>query len=161
MLMIRDDVTETLVRNLRRLMQSREINAHELAARAGMNPTAVYDILSGKARSPKLESVAKLAAALSVTPSALIEVPAASELRSDLEARFQKLAPEDQERVLMIATALWQARSESKHVQKAGQAFSVHPLQQTVELTRVRRVVEHVSSPTCNASIALRPPPFK
>jgi transcriptional regulator with XRE-family HTH domain len=104
--MSRDETTETLVRNLKRLMDLRGIKAPELAARAGMNPTAVYDIISGKARSPKLETVAKLATALSVTTSALIEAPAETALRNDLETIFGRLSPEDQERVLMIATAL-------------------------------------------------------
>lgn len=104
--MSRDDATETLVRNLKRLMELRGMNPHELAANAGMNPTAVYDIISGKARSPKLESVAKLAAALSVSTSALIEDPAETALREDLETIFQRLGHEDQERVLMIANAL-------------------------------------------------------
>ena len=104
--MARDTVTETLVRNLQRLMELRGTNAHELAARSGINPTGVYDILSGKARSPKLETLAKLAAALHVSPSALIETPPESRLREDLEAIFHQLAPADQERILMIATAL-------------------------------------------------------
>lgn len=109
--MARDDVTETLVRNLKRLMELRGVNAHELAAKAGLNPTAVYDIMSGKARSPKLETVAKLAAALSVSPSALIEPPATSQLRTDLDAIFQRLPAAEQERVLMIATALLAGRA--------------------------------------------------
>jgi transcriptional regulator with XRE-family HTH domain len=113
MLMIRDDVTATLVRNLQRLMNVRTINAHDLAARAGMNPTAVYDIISGKARSPKLETVAKLAAALNVTPSTLIEAPGASSMRNDIETIFALLSPEEQARIVTIAQALLTAQEQT------------------------------------------------
>lgn len=111
MLMIRDDVTEILVRNLKRLMAAQGMNPHTLAAAARVNQTAVYDIVSGKSRSPKIETVAKLAAALGTTVSTLIEEPGASDLRSDLEAIVQRLAHEEQERLLTIAQALLDAQA--------------------------------------------------
>lgn len=106
LLMVRDDLTEALVANLRSLMEARETNAHELAARANMNQTAVYDILSGKARSPKLETVKKLADALSVSVSALIEAPQAAGLRGDIQDVFDRLPEDEQRRLLAIARAL-------------------------------------------------------
>lgn len=110
MLMIRDDVTETLIGNLKRLMAAQGLNPHTLTAAAGTNPTAVYDILSGKSRSPKVETVAKLASALGTDVSTLIEEPGASALRSDLQAIARQLDHEEQERLLAIARALLDAQ---------------------------------------------------
>lgn len=111
MLMTRDDVTETLVRNIQRLMAAQGLNAHTLAQAAGTNPTAVYDIVKGKARSPKIETVAKLAAALGTSVSALIEEPSEAALRSDLSAVAQQLDQEDRDRLIEIARALLAAQA--------------------------------------------------
>lgn len=110
MLMIRDDVTAVLLENLRALMAARGLNAHTLADAAGMNPTAVYDILSGKARSPKLETVAKLADALGVATTRLIEEPTENELQAELRDMFDRLKAEDQMRMLAIGRALLEAQ---------------------------------------------------
>jgi DNA-binding Xre family transcriptional regulator len=58
-----------IVPNLRRLMAARGITARPLAKKAGLNETAVYDIMSGKVRSPRHDTLAKLAKALSVSVS--------------------------------------------------------------------------------------------
>jgi transcriptional regulator with XRE-family HTH domain len=109
--MMRDKLTETLIRNLQAFMAVRGLNAHELAARAGMNPTAVYDILSGKARSPKIETVAKLAGALGVAATTLIETPDEAILRAELHQVYDQLSPEEQQRLLTIAQALLSAQA--------------------------------------------------
>ena len=59
--------------NIEAAMARRGINPAELARRAGTNSTGVYDILSGKSRSPRLDTIAKIASALSVPISALFE----------------------------------------------------------------------------------------
>lgn len=110
--MSRDDATETMIRNLRRMMAAAGLNPHTLADRAGINPTGVYDILNGKARSPKLETVAKLAHALGTSVSGLIEDASEATLRSDLQAIALQLDHEEQERLLAIARALLDAQEK-------------------------------------------------
>ncbi len=47
-------------------MSAKGKNAAVLAREAGLNPTAVYDILSGKSRNPQIKTVEKIATALGV-----------------------------------------------------------------------------------------------
>jgi transcriptional regulator with XRE-family HTH domain len=115
MLMMRDKLTELLIRNMQALMALREVNAHELAARAGMNPTAVYDIVSGKARSPKIETVAKLAEALGVAPATLFEEPSEANLRAELQQVYARLSTEERYRLVAIAQALLGSQRVEPH----------------------------------------------
>jgi len=103
--MKRDDITETLVRNLKALMERRGLNAHELASRAGLNPTGVYDIISGKSRSPKVENVAKIAQALGVSAATLLQEPSDDALRDDILGMLAQLDRAEQERLLVTAQA--------------------------------------------------------
>jgi transcriptional regulator with XRE-family HTH domain len=109
--MDRDDITAALVANIQALMLRRGLNAHELASRAGLNPTGVYDIISGKSRSPKVENVAKIAKALGVRASQLLEPPTDDALKADLLGAFAQLPAEDQERLLTTARAWLAAKS--------------------------------------------------
>jgi SOS-response transcriptional repressor LexA len=56
--------TDVLVRRLEHRMQELDTNAAAVSRQAGLGPTAVHDILSGKNRSPSIETVRALAAAL-------------------------------------------------------------------------------------------------
>ena len=64
--------TPTLKLKLKALIDEKGINAARLAEMAGLNPTGVYDILSGKSASPRVETLEKIAQALKVAPSALL-----------------------------------------------------------------------------------------
>ncbi len=55
-------MSKTIIRNLKSLMHQRGMNARELALRSEVNPSFIYDILSGKSNNPssvKLQRVAK------------------------------------------------------------------------------------------------------
>ena len=54
----------TLARRLQVEIDTRGINAKELSTLAGLNETAVRDILKGRSRNPRSDTVEKLAAAL-------------------------------------------------------------------------------------------------
>lgn len=95
----------TVARNLAAVMEARQTNAAELARRAGINPTGVYDILSGKSRSPKIETLGKIAGALGVPIATLFEEAGEAELRSEISALFAQLPPEEQNRLLLTARA--------------------------------------------------------
>ncbi len=66
-------VDASLPEKLKSLMEANDLNAKKLAEIAGLNATGVYDILSGKSASPKVSTIEKIADALGVATSALIE----------------------------------------------------------------------------------------
>ncbi|MDD3183070.1 MAG: helix-turn-helix transcriptional regulator [Alphaproteobacteria bacterium] len=58
--------------NLRALLVHRKINPRALSLKAGLNATAVRDMLEGRARFPRYDTVESLAKALEVTPAQLM-----------------------------------------------------------------------------------------
>jgi len=60
------------VRNLRALMEQRGFNPRSLSLKAGLNPTAVRDMLEGRTKFPRYDTARALAAALGTTPVALM-----------------------------------------------------------------------------------------
>jgi transcriptional regulator with XRE-family HTH domain len=60
------------VRNLEALMERRNFNPRSLSLRAGLNATAVRDMLEGRSRFPRYDTVQSLAAALETTPALLM-----------------------------------------------------------------------------------------
>ena len=69
--MERDEAVLLVARNLEAAMTRKGMNAAEVARRAGINPTGVYDILSGKSRSPRLDTLNKIAQGLGMPLNAL------------------------------------------------------------------------------------------
>lgn len=94
-----------VARNLEALIQARDTNPAELARRAKINPTGVYDILSGKSRSPKVETLGKIAEALGVPVATLFEEANDAELRGEIVALFSQLPEVDRQRLVQIAQA--------------------------------------------------------
>jgi transcriptional regulator with XRE-family HTH domain len=122
------------VRNLRALMEKRGYNPRSLSLQAGLNATAVRDMLEGRSRFPRYDTVQALALALDTTPALLMgeegllnEVASAGfaqdlELLTEVIARLQevteeldrKLSPRD---FAAMATAIYkriQAGEERK-----------------------------------------------
>lgn len=62
-----------LARELEKRMQSADLTQKALALKAGLNETAVRDILTGKSRHPRHDTVQKLAAVLGISAADLIE----------------------------------------------------------------------------------------
>ncbi len=58
--------------NLRALLVHRKLNPRALSLKAGLNATAVRDMLEGRARYPRYDTVESLAKALEVTPAQLM-----------------------------------------------------------------------------------------
>lgn len=66
----------TWVNNLRRLMDEQGLNPRSLSLKAGLNATAVRDMLEGRSRFPRYDTTQALAEALGTTPAFLMgEVP--------------------------------------------------------------------------------------
>ena len=104
--MERDAVTETVAHNIVAAMEAREMNPASLARAAGINPTGVYDIMKGKSRSPKIETIQKLARALNLPVAMLFESRLALELRNELLDVAAQL-PEQEQRRLLSAAKSW------------------------------------------------------
>jgi len=60
------------IANLRLLMEARDLNPRSLSLKAGLNPTAVRDMLEGRTQFPRYDTVEALAASLGVTPAQLM-----------------------------------------------------------------------------------------
>lgn len=60
------------VRNLRELMEKRGFNPRSLSLKAGLNATAVRDMMEGRSRFPRYDTVMALATALDTTPALLM-----------------------------------------------------------------------------------------
>jgi hypothetical protein len=60
------------VRNLRRLMDEQKFNPRKLSLLAGLNATAVRDMIEGRSRFPRYDTVQALADVLGTTPALLM-----------------------------------------------------------------------------------------
>lgn len=95
-----------VARNIVALMKAKNLDAAKLARLSGLNPTGVYDILSGKSRSPKIETIGKIATGLGVPISAIFEEEQPSALRLDLITLFESL-PEERRQLLLDTARAW------------------------------------------------------
>ncbi len=97
----------TWVSNLRRLMDELGFNPRSLSLKAGLNATAVRDMLEGRSRFPRYDTAAALAQALNTTPAQLMSEPSAItadaknsisghnlELLTEIIARLQEVTGE-------------------------------------------------------------------
>lgn len=97
--------------NLRALMTARQLNPRSLSLKAGLNATAVRDMLEGRTRFPRYDTVMALAGALDVTPAELM-----SGISKDGEKRFaNKGLDEDLELLTEIIYRLQEVIEEYKH----------------------------------------------
>jgi len=60
------------VRNLRTMMEQQNYNPRSLSLKAGLNATAARDMLEGRSRFPRYDTVCALASALNTTPAVLM-----------------------------------------------------------------------------------------
>ena len=95
----------TVTANIQAIMERKNLSAPEVARRAGLNQTGVYDILSGKSRSPKIETLGKIAKALNVPVALLFEEPKETELRKEIMTLFSRLSDVEKNRLLLTAKA--------------------------------------------------------
>ena len=112
--MERDTLVKTVATNIETIMRAREMNASSLAAAAAVNPTGVYDILKGKSRSPRLDTIHKLAKALRVPVAYLFEDRSDSDVRDQIIEIFVQLPPADRQRLLQTARAWIQLEDDAR-----------------------------------------------
>lgn len=94
-----------VARNIEALMEQKGLDAAKLARLAGLNPTGIYDILSGKSRSPKIETIGKIARGLGVPVSYIFNEQPAN-VGDDLMLIFDQLSSDKRE-LLMQAARAW------------------------------------------------------
>lgn len=103
--MDREELGMMVAHNIQTAMDARGLNAAALAKLAKINPAGVYDILSGRSRSPRLDTVHKIAAALKLPIAELLEERNVSRLREDLLAALEEMPEQDRLRLLAVARA--------------------------------------------------------
>lgn len=91
--------------NIQAIMAERGTNSAELARDARLNSTGVYDIISGKSRNPRLDTIGKIANALRVPVAALFEERGAQDLREQILEAVAMLPEAERKRILMTARA--------------------------------------------------------
>lgn len=94
-----------VARNIEAIMDRKRLKAPEVARRAQINATGIYDILSGKSRSPKIETLGKIAKGLDVPVALLFEEPEEAELRREIITLFARLPDPEKNRLLLTARA--------------------------------------------------------
>lgn len=105
--MERLDIVQTVAANIEAIMGKRGFNAASLARAAALNRTAVYDIMKGKSRNPRLDTVVRLAAALNVPVARLFEARASLDDREEYLSVFERLPEQERKRLLQAAQALF------------------------------------------------------
>lgn len=104
--MERDALTMLVAQNIETIMAQKGLNAAEVARRLGTNPTLVYDILSGKSKNPRLDTLHKIAVkGLGVPVSSLLYEPKDSELDDELIRTFATMPSNERKRVLGMIQA--------------------------------------------------------
>jgi transcriptional regulator with XRE-family HTH domain len=95
-----------VARNIEAIMSQKGTNANAVAKRLGTNPTLLYDILSGKSKSPRLDTLHKIAViGLGVPVSALLMEPTEADLDQEVVQTFAMMPPDVRRRMLHMAQA--------------------------------------------------------
>lgn len=95
-----------VAQNIETIMSRKGMNAFAVAKRLGTNPTLLYDILSGKSKSPRLDTLHKIAViGLGVPVSALLVEPAEDDLDQEIVQTFAMMPPDVRRRMLHMAQA--------------------------------------------------------
>lgn len=110
--MERDAVSMLVAKNLEATMERKGTNPAEVARRSGLNPTGVYDILSGKSKSPRLDTLNRIAVqGLGVPLATLLAEQTEDHLSQELIEAIGMLPPPDRKRILAMIRALLDAEA--------------------------------------------------
>jgi len=153
---------QALRTNLTELIKQRGLSQRALSRQASLDETAVKQILSGRSRSPRLDTVARLAAALETDVSGLI-----GERRSDVELfailgavfdvfrRFGLMEIDEQEaRAVAAAVAEAIALQEGAETDRAEHVASV--ARNVINLRRYRNDASAATDMTPSSAAANR-----
>lgn len=115
--MKKNDQEPRWVDNLRTLMSARDHNPRSLSLKAGLNPTAVRDMLEGRVKFPRYDTVEALAKTLEVTPAQLMgaKIKAADIASGILTPETDPLANDELNLMTEIITRLQEAAQDHKN----------------------------------------------
>jgi transcriptional regulator with XRE-family HTH domain len=89
---LKNNTPPTWVKNLKSLMDERGFNPRSLSLKAGLNATAVRDMMEGRSRFPRYDTALALATALDTTPALLMsEGEVSSNAKNNNQAFSQDL----------------------------------------------------------------------
>lgn len=111
--MERDNLTMLVAHNIQLLMDHLGTNPAEVARDAGLGPTGIYDILKGRSRSPRLETIVKIAEALGVPVSLLFEERGDDDVKNEILALVAAM-PEDERRRALVTIRAWSEMARQK-----------------------------------------------
>jgi len=97
------DMNAIVAANIEREMKAHGLNMASLSRKAGLSETVVYDILRQRTRSPRVETITKIARALDAEAADLLKISLGKEAEDDLISTFASLGPE--KRDLLLKTA--------------------------------------------------------
>jgi transcriptional regulator with XRE-family HTH domain len=110
--MTKDKATQSRwIANLRSLMEARELNPRSLSLKAGLNATAVRDMLEGRTQFPRYDTVQALAEALDVAPHQLMASP---DILKE-STKITSLLDDDLDLLTEIIARLQEVAEEHKH----------------------------------------------
>lgn len=95
-----------VARNIQALMDEKGLTGYSLARLAKMGPTGIYDILKGNSRSPRLDTLEKVANALGVTVFELMTEVSDIDLRNRIHAKIDALPESERARAERIIDAM-------------------------------------------------------
>ncbi len=104
------------IANLRALMEAQGLNPRSLSLKAGLNATAVRDMLEGRTRFPRYDTVQALAEALKVAPAQLMGGPTAV---VENAKKAPSVSDDDLELLTEIITRLQEVAAEYRQELKA------------------------------------------
>ena len=99
------------LRNLRLLIEKQGLNPRSLSLKAGLNATAVRDMLDGRSRFPRYDTIKAMADVLETTPALLM---GDNEAAQEASAKGQGFA-QDLELLTEIITRLQEVSEELNH----------------------------------------------
>ncbi|MDF3904669.1 helix-turn-helix transcriptional regulator [Paracoccus sp. AS002] len=122
--MERDDLTMLVARNIEAIIARKGLTAAEVNRRANLGQTGVNDILHGKSRNPRIDTIHKIAVmGLKVPVSALFSEPRGEMLDQELLETFGMMTLAERERFLNMARAyLGNGPEESDELDEEGPA---------------------------------------
>lgn len=105
--MERDDLTMLVARNIEAAIARQGLNPAEVARRANINPTGIYDILKGKSRHPRLDTIKKIAVdGLGIPVSMLFAEPNEDDIDREIAEKLGLLSLDERRKFLRIARAM-------------------------------------------------------
>ncbi len=106
------------IARLRSLMEANDFNPRSLSLKAGLNPTAVRDMLEGRVKYPRYDTVESLAKALNITPARLMSGETAGIKPQKTSGGAASLDDEDLNLLTEIIARLQETAEEYRHALK-------------------------------------------